>query len=98
MMVGRLRSTVLPAVWVTMSAIWAVIILVTDRPAWPLALWIATTVGPLTAIERWHRAPRLSTAGRRSRRPRVQDTVDRRADGLPDLDHPITRQKEGIAP
>jgi hypothetical protein len=40
-----------------MSAMWAVVILVTDALAWPLAIWIATTVGPLTAIERRHRHP-----------------------------------------
>ncbi|MEM9517320.1 MAG: hypothetical protein AAGA42_20905 [Actinomycetota bacterium] len=33
-----------------MSAAWAVVIIVTDQLAWPLALWIATTVGPLTAL------------------------------------------------
>ncbi len=34
-----------------MSAAWAVVIVVTDRLAWPLALWIATTLGPLTAMQ-----------------------------------------------
>jgi hypothetical protein len=33
-----------------MSALWAVVIIVTDQLAWPLALWIATTVGPLTYL------------------------------------------------
>jgi len=56
-MVGRVRSTVLPAAWITVSAIWAVIILVTDHPAWPLALWIATTVGPLTTLARQSHLP-----------------------------------------
>jgi hypothetical protein len=49
------RSTlrkVLPFAWLAMSAAWAVVIVVTDQPAWGLALWIATTVGPLTALER----------------------------------------------
>jgi hypothetical protein len=35
-----------------MSAIWAVVIIATDHPAWPLAIWIAATVGPLTAVGR----------------------------------------------
>lgn len=34
-----------------MSAAWAVVIFTTDQLAWPLALWIATTVGPLTALK-----------------------------------------------
>ena len=36
--------------WVALSAFWAVVIFMTDQLAWPLALWIATTVGPMT---RW---------------------------------------------
>ena len=40
----------LPWLWLGLSAVWAVVILVTDELAWPLALWIATTVGPLTAL------------------------------------------------
>lgn len=34
--------------WLALSVCWAVVIFVTDVMAWPLALWIATTVGPLT--------------------------------------------------
>ena len=41
----------LPWLWLGLSAAWAVVIFVTDDPAWPLALWIATTVGPLTALK-----------------------------------------------
>ena len=29
----------------------ALVIVVTDQVGWPLALWIATTVGPLTALK-----------------------------------------------
>ncbi len=49
------RSTlrrILPFAWLGLSAAWAAVIFVTDHLAWPLALWIATTVAPLTAIER----------------------------------------------
>jgi hypothetical protein len=49
------RSTlrrVLPFAWLALSAIWAAVIIVTDQLAWPLALWVATTVGPLTALDR----------------------------------------------
>ena len=40
----------LPWLWLTLSALWAVVIFTTDQLAWPLAVWIATTVGPLTAL------------------------------------------------
>jgi hypothetical protein len=40
----------LPWFWLAMSLLWAVVIFVTDQLAWPLALWIATTVGPLTYL------------------------------------------------
>jgi hypothetical protein len=40
----------LPWLWLGLSAVWAVVIVVTDQLAWPLAVWIATTVGPLTAM------------------------------------------------
>lgn len=52
------RSTVLrilPFAWLALSAAWAVVIVVTDLVAWPLALWIATTLGPLTALDRRER-------------------------------------------
>ena len=45
----RLRRA-LPWLWFGMSLVWAVAIVVTDQLAWPLALWIATTVGPLTYL------------------------------------------------
>lgn len=41
---------VIPLLWLVMSFAWAVVIVVTDAPAWPLAIFIATTVGPLTAL------------------------------------------------
>ena len=37
--------------WLGLSAVWAVVIFATDQVAWPLALWIATTVGPLTVLK-----------------------------------------------
>jgi len=49
---GALRThlvNALPWLWLAMSAVWAVVIFATDQLAWPLALWIATTIGPLTA-------------------------------------------------
>lgn len=49
---GRSRlSRALPFLWLGLSIVWAVVIIVTDQLAWPLALWIATTVGPLTALQ-----------------------------------------------
>ncbi|MGA7226854.1 MAG: hypothetical protein WBZ40_04060 [Acidimicrobiia bacterium] len=47
---SRLRKA-LPWLWLSMSLLWAVVIFVTDQLAWPLALWIATTVGPLTYLK-----------------------------------------------
>ncbi|MDW3214735.1 MAG: hypothetical protein R8G01_12095 [Ilumatobacteraceae bacterium] len=41
----------LPWMWLGLSAAWAIVIFATDEVAWPLALWIATTVGPLTALK-----------------------------------------------
>lgn len=46
---------VLPFAWLAMSAVWAAVILVTGQLSWPLALWIATTVGPLTVLDKRHR-------------------------------------------
>ena len=52
-MTSRSRTTwdALPWVWLGLSVAWAVVIMVTEHLAWPLALWIATTVGPLTALK-----------------------------------------------
>lgn len=46
---SRLRRLI-PFLWLGLSIAWAVVIFVTDQLAWPLALWIATTVGPLTLM------------------------------------------------
>lgn len=43
---SRLRQAV-PWLWLALSLLWAVVIVVTDQLAWPLALWVAITVGPL---------------------------------------------------
>lgn len=42
----------LPFLWLALSAFWAAVIFVTNAPAWPLALWIAATLGPLTVLQR----------------------------------------------
>lgn len=42
--------SLIPWLWLGLSMAWAVVIFVTDQLAWPLALWIATTVGPLTLL------------------------------------------------
>ena len=47
--ISHLRRAV-PWLWLALSALWAVVIIVTDTISWPLALWIATTVGPLTYL------------------------------------------------
>lgn len=48
---GRAQKAV-PWLWFAMSLVWAVVIIVTGQLAWPLALWVATTVGPLTYLEK----------------------------------------------
>ena len=48
---ARWRHAV-PWLWLAISLAWAAVIIVTDQLAWPLALWIATTVGPLTYLRR----------------------------------------------
>ncbi|MFW2382882.1 MAG: hypothetical protein ACN4GZ_14085 [Acidimicrobiales bacterium] len=45
-----------------MSAAWAVVIFTTDQLAWPLTLWIAITVGPLTALKA-HLDPKTGPRG-----------------------------------
>lgn len=48
---GRARTrTAVPWLWLGLSVAWLVLIVVTDLPAWPLAVWIAATVGPLAAL------------------------------------------------
>jgi len=56
---SHLRRAV-PWLWLVLSALWAVVIIVTDTVSWPLALWIATTVGPLTYLHQ--SGPRCSNA------------------------------------
>jgi hypothetical protein len=46
---GRILQA-LPWLWLAMSLAWAIVIIVTEHLAWPLALWIATTVAPLTYL------------------------------------------------
>jgi hypothetical protein len=50
-----IQLRILPFAWLALSASWAVVVFVTDRPAWPLAIWVAGTLGPLAAVERRHR-------------------------------------------
>ena len=52
----------LPFLWLAVSAFWAAVIFITTAPAWPLALWIATTLGPLTVLQRRLKAETRSEA------------------------------------
>ncbi|MEM8705198.1 MAG: hypothetical protein AAGE98_01995 [Actinomycetota bacterium] len=45
-----MSSILVPSLWLGLSTAWAVVIFVTDQPAWPLALWTAITLGPLAAL------------------------------------------------
>ena len=42
---------IVPVVWLAVTFAWAVVIVVTDRPAWEPALWIAATLGPLASLD-----------------------------------------------
>ena len=37
--------TAIPWLWLTFNATWLAVIFITDQPAWPLPIWIATTLG-----------------------------------------------------
>ena len=41
----------LPWLWLALSAIWLVVVFVTEVPAWTLAIWIATTLGSVTMLQ-----------------------------------------------
>lgn len=48
---GPLRpERLVPILWLALSLSWAVVIVVADRPAWALAVWIASTLGPLAML------------------------------------------------
>ena len=46
----RPHLRLLALAWLASSVVWAGVIIVTDALAWPLALWIATTLGPLALL------------------------------------------------
>jgi hypothetical protein len=48
----------IPFLWLGLSVAWAVVVFVTDQPALWLALWIATTVGPIAFISSHDRTNR----------------------------------------
>ena len=45
----RHRRTVL-SLWMVLNITWLAVLFVSDVPAWTLAIWIAATVGPITAL------------------------------------------------
>ena len=53
----------LPWMWLGLSALWAIVIFVTDQVGTPLALWVATTLGPLSVLERRKRARKDGETG-----------------------------------
>jgi hypothetical protein len=59
------RRGALPFLWLALSILWAAVIFVTDEPAWVLALWIATTLGPLTALRARRRKSEAAASSRR---------------------------------
>ena len=45
----RHRGTVV-FLWMVLNITWLAVLFVTDLPAWTLAIWIAATVGLITAL------------------------------------------------
>ena len=45
----RHRRTVL-SLWMVLNITWLAVLFVSDVPAWTLAIWIAATLGPITAL------------------------------------------------
>ena len=48
---NRLRDS-LSWLWLGLTALWLVLVLVTDQPGWPLVIWIATTILPIGMLAR----------------------------------------------
>ena len=40
-----------PFLWFAVLVAWVALLFVTDQPAWPLAVWIAITIGPFTVLQ-----------------------------------------------
>jgi energy-coupling factor transporter transmembrane protein EcfT len=45
-------SRLIPYLWLATTLAWLVVVVVTDQPAWQLAIWIVTAIVPITALER----------------------------------------------
>lgn len=55
---SRIMSAI-SLLWLALCAIWLAVIFVTDLPAWPLPIWIAVTLGPITVYNRTRHQARL---------------------------------------
>ncbi len=40
----------LPWLWLALTVVWAAAVFLTELPAWTPAIWIAVTIGPVTAL------------------------------------------------
>lgn len=51
------RYGVIATVWLAITFLWVVVIFVTDVPAWPITIWIAITIVPISALGKAQRKP-----------------------------------------
>ncbi len=56
------RSNVIATAWLAITFLWVVVIFATDVLAWPIVIWIATTIGPIKALGAAHRGTELADA------------------------------------
>ena len=57
--IGVRQRNAIALAWLTLNLLWLVLIILTDVPAWTLAVWIAATLGPSAFLA--NRTPRSST-------------------------------------
>jgi hypothetical protein len=41
--------------WLAITFLWVIVIFTTDLLTWPIAIWIAATIGPIKALGEAHR-------------------------------------------
>lgn len=47
----RRRRAAFPWLWLAITVLGLVVIAVSDQPAWPLAVWIASTLGTVVVLD-----------------------------------------------
>jgi len=49
------RSNAIAMAWLAITFLWVIVIFATDLLAWPIVIWIATTIGPIKALGESHK-------------------------------------------